>query len=100
MPIIGLGVYQNSSCIPACDAALKYGYRHIDTAQMYRNEGDVGKAVKESGVPREEVFISTCLLIEASALTLTDTSRSDEGHTRFAWVQVDTCNRRAEPSEY
>ena len=39
--------------------ALKIGYRHIDTAQMYGNEKDVGDALKESGVPREEVFLTS-----------------------------------------
>jgi len=62
MPIIGLGVYQNSSCLPACEAALKHGYRHIDTAQMYRNEADVGKAVNESGIDREKIFVTTKII--------------------------------------
>ncbi|PAV17984.1 Aldo keto reductase [Pyrrhoderma noxium] len=62
MPVLGLGVYQNHSCIPACAAALKHGYRHIDTAQMYKNEADVGVAVRESGIPREDVFITTKII--------------------------------------
>ncbi|KAI5117837.1 hypothetical protein M0805_005166 [Coniferiporia weirii] len=59
MPIIGLGVFENDSCLPACEAALKCGYRHIDTAEYYKNEADVGRAVRESGVPRENVFVTT-----------------------------------------
>ncbi|EJD07799.1 Aldo/keto reductase [Fomitiporia mediterranea MF3/22] len=59
MPVLGLGVYQNYACIPACEAALRHGYRLIDTAQMYRNEADVGRAVKDSGIPREEIYITT-----------------------------------------
>jgi len=62
MPVIGLGVYQNSSCVPACEAALRHGYRHIDTAQVYRNEADVGKSVAAAhayGVKREDVFVTT-----------------------------------------
>lgn len=59
MPILGLGVYQNSDCFVACKAALEYGYRHIDTAQAYRNEDQVGAAVKASGVPRDSVFITS-----------------------------------------
>ncbi|KAH8110125.1 Aldo/keto reductase [Phellopilus nigrolimitatus] len=59
MPLVGLGVFQNATCIPACEAALKHGYRHIDTAQMYRNEADVGIAVRKSGIPREEIFVTT-----------------------------------------
>ncbi|KAL5483650.1 hypothetical protein ACEPAI_8883 [Sanghuangporus weigelae] len=59
MPIIGLGVFENDHCIPACNAALKHGYRHIDTAEYYHNEVDVGYAVRESGIPREEIFVTT-----------------------------------------
>ncbi|PCH34577.1 Aldo/keto reductase [Wolfiporia cocos MD-104 SS10] len=59
MPLLGLGVYQNNDCIPACIAALKHGYRHIDSARMYQNEARVGRAVRESGVPREDVFVTT-----------------------------------------
>ncbi|KAI8975823.1 Aldo/keto reductase [Trametes punicea] len=59
LPVIGLGVYQNDDCKPACLAALKHGYRHIDSARMYRNEEQVGQAVRESGVPRGDVFITS-----------------------------------------
>ncbi|KAI0744923.1 Aldo/keto reductase [Earliella scabrosa] len=59
LPLLGLGVYQNDDCKPACLAALKHGYRHIDSAQMYRNEAEVGEAVRESGVPREHIFITS-----------------------------------------
>ncbi|KAL5481166.1 hypothetical protein ACEPAI_10107 [Sanghuangporus weigelae] len=62
MPVLGLGVYQNHDCFPACEAALKHGYKMIDTAQMYRNEADVGRAIKESGVPREDIFITTKII--------------------------------------
>jgi len=66
MPILGFGVYQ----IPAqeeCEAsvlhAIKTGHRLIDTATAYENEEAVGKAIKKSGVPREELFITTKLWI-------------------------------------
>jgi len=59
MPLLGLGVYLNEDCYPACVAALKHGYRHIDTAEMYRNEEGVGQAVRESGLKREEVFVTS-----------------------------------------
>ncbi len=78
MPVIGLGVYQNPNCKPACLAALQSGYRsvsrppliapfltygckirrHIDSARAYRNEAQVGDAVRESGVSRQDIFIS------------------------------------------
>lgn len=59
MPVIGLGVYQNPNCKPACLAALQSGYRHIDSARAYRNETQVGDAVRESGLPRQDVFVTS-----------------------------------------
>jgi len=64
IPILGLGVFQAKSGGEARAAvkwALDAGYRHIDTARIYGNEGDVGAALRESGVPREEVFVTTKL---------------------------------------
>lgn len=64
MPIFGLGTYQTQSGREAKDAvldALHAGYRHIDTASMYGNEKDVGAAIRESGIPREEIFVTTKL---------------------------------------
>ncbi|KAI0936117.1 hypothetical protein AcV5_004338 [Taiwanofungus camphoratus] len=59
MPLLGLGVFRNEDCIPACIAALKYGYRHIDSARLYNNEAQVGQAVRQSGIPRSEVFVTS-----------------------------------------
>lgn len=62
MPILGYGVYQISDqaeCEKCVLDALSVGYRSIDTAQAYRNEEAVGRAIKKSGVPREELFITT-----------------------------------------
>jgi diketogulonate reductase-like aldo/keto reductase len=62
MPMLGLGVWQvpdGPKCVNAVRWALELGYRHIDTAQAYGNEPSVGRALRESGVPREEVFITT-----------------------------------------
>ena len=64
IPRLGLGVYQSRPGMitqRAVRHALNFGYRHIDTAFIYGNESDVGKAVLESGIPREEVFITTKL---------------------------------------
>ena len=64
MPLLGLGVYQTSpgrATEEAVKFALKTGYRHIDTASLYGNEESVGRAVRESGVPREQVFVTTKL---------------------------------------
>jgi diketogulonate reductase-like aldo/keto reductase len=62
IPTLGLGVWQvpdGSECESAVRWALESGYRHIDTAQAYGNEASVGRALRDSGVPREEVFITT-----------------------------------------
>ena len=62
MPMLGLGVWQvpnGPECVNAVRWALESGYRHIDTAQAYGNEESVGTALRDSGVPRENVFITT-----------------------------------------
>jgi 2,5-diketo-D-gluconate reductase A len=62
MPLLGLGVWQitdEAECADAVRAALEAGYRHIDTAQEYGNEESVGRGLRDSGVPRDEVFITT-----------------------------------------
>lgn len=66
MPILGYGVYQVSKeeCERCVLDALKVGYRHIDTAQAYFNEEEVGSAIKRSGVPREDIFLTTKVWIE------------------------------------
>ena len=62
MPMLGLGVWQvpnGPECVNAVRWALELGYRHIDTAQAYGNEESVGRGMRESGVPRDDVFITT-----------------------------------------
>ena len=62
IPLLGLGVWQvpdGPECVNAVRWALEVGYRHIDTAQAYGNEESVGKGLRESGVAREDVFITT-----------------------------------------
>jgi diketogulonate reductase-like aldo/keto reductase len=62
IPRLGLGVYQvppGESTLRAVKYALKIGYRHIDTAWLYGNEIDVGRAIRESCIEREEIFITT-----------------------------------------
>jgi diketogulonate reductase-like aldo/keto reductase len=64
MPRLGLGVYQTppgKTTENAVTWALQAGYRHIDTARVYRNEADVGKAIRESGIPRRSIFLTTKL---------------------------------------
>ncbi|ORY51333.1 2,5-didehydrogluconate reductase [Rhizoclosmatium globosum] len=65
IPSVGLGVYKASpeDTYKTVLAALKAGYRHIDTAAFYQNEPDVGRAIKESGIPRSEIWVTTKLHI-------------------------------------
>lgn len=65
VPVLGLGVWQvpdGRECVDAVRWALEAGYRHIDTAQAYGNEESVGRALRDSGLPRDEVFITTKFL--------------------------------------
>ena len=67
MPILGFGVYQISDaeeCERSVAEALRAGYRLIDTAAAYQNEGAVGKAIKRSGVAREEIVVTTKLWVQ------------------------------------
>lgn len=56
------------TCIQSCTTALKSGYRHIDTAQYYANEDQVGEAVKKSGLPRADVYITSKILSAGSSV--------------------------------
>ena len=66
MPILGYGVYQvtKDECERCVSDALRAGYRHIDTAQSYFNEEEVGNAIQKSGIPRKELFITTKVWVE------------------------------------
>ena len=66
MPILGYGVYQvtKDECERCVSDALRAGYRHIDTAQSYLNEEEVGNAIQKSGIPREELFLTTKVWVE------------------------------------
>jgi 2,5-diketo-D-gluconate reductase A len=85
IPQLGFGVFQikPEETVKATTSALEIGYRHIDTAQMYGNEREVGIAVRESGIPREEVFVTSKLnnnrLERDDILRSFDTSLSELG---------------------
>ena len=69
-PALGLGTYpmQGEQCYEAVRWALDIGYRHIDTAESYHNEDAVGRALADSGIPRDEIFLTTkCGFLDASA---------------------------------
>jgi diketogulonate reductase-like aldo/keto reductase len=61
MPLLGFGTWQikGDDAVRSTSAALEAGYRHLDTATVYGNEGEVGRALAESGVARDEVFVTT-----------------------------------------
>jgi 2,5-diketo-D-gluconate reductase A len=63
MPLLGFGTWQihGDAAYQAVRDALEAGYRHIDTATMYGNEAEVGRALRDSGVPRDDVFVTTKL---------------------------------------
>ncbi len=61
IPALGFGTFRlkGDACASAVTDALKIGYRHLDTAEIYENEADVGRGIQESGVPRGELFLTT-----------------------------------------
>ncbi len=61
IPLIGLGTWdlRGKTCVRMVEQALRLGYRHIDTAEMYGNESEVGEGLRASGVKRGEVFVTT-----------------------------------------
>jgi 2,5-diketo-D-gluconate reductase A len=88
MPILGLGVYQvpTEQTEQVVTDALGLGYRHIDTAAAYGNEAEVGQAIKNSGIPRSELFVTTKLWIQDrpvhdNALRAVETSLAKLGLT-------------------
>jgi 2,5-diketo-D-gluconate reductase A len=66
MPILGFGVFQISpdQTEQAVTDALAVGYRHLDTAEAYQNEEAVGRAIATSGIPRDELFVTTKLWVQ------------------------------------
>lgn len=69
IPAIGFGTarLREEEGVESVRHALETGYRHIDTAQMYRNESEVGEGIRRSGVPREEIFLTTKIVGESLA---------------------------------
>ena len=80
MPLLGFGTWQltGDEATRATTWALETGYRHIDTAMMYRNERQVGEALRHSGVPRDDVFVTTKLPAHESGAELRGIRRSLE----------------------
>lgn len=61
IPILGLGTWEmrGRTCARIVEQALRLGYRHVDTAQVYENERDVGEGIRAAGLPREQIFVTT-----------------------------------------
>ena len=78
MPLLGLGTWQmrGREAYDAVLHALRVGYRHIDTATAYRNEADIGRAIRDSGVPREDIFLTTKLPPDRTGRELSTIERS------------------------
>jgi 2,5-diketo-D-gluconate reductase B len=90
IPAIGLGVMtlKEEACVRTVDAALRMGYRHVDTAQMYGNERETGEGLRASGVKREDVFVTT--KVWHDKLRTGDLERSvDESLARLGLSYVD-----------
>src|ERR1041384_1812330 len=84
IPAIGLGTFalRGRRGYQAMRTALDLGYRHLDTATMYRNEAEVGRAVADSGLPREDVFVTTKMLARAAGR---ERQRSEERRVGKEW---------------
>ncbi|GAB1197929.1 hypothetical protein APSETT444_007235 [Aspergillus pseudonomiae] len=65
IPRLGFGVYRSppTQCVLSTSKALEAGYRHVDTAQFYANEKEVGDAIRASGIPRSDIFVTTKILV-------------------------------------
>ncbi|KAJ7594328.1 NADP-dependent oxidoreductase domain-containing protein [Mycena floridula] len=90
MPLLGFGVYQNYDAKPSTMHALKSGYRHVDSAQVYRNESEVGEAIRDSGdlVKREDLFITTKCVSKTHGYEKT-LKGVDESLVRFGLDYID-----------
>src|SRR4051794_30876355 len=98
MPILGFGVYQITpeQTEQAVTDALAAGYRHIDTAAAYVNEEAVGRAIKASGIPREELFVTTKLWVQDVGQDAM--KRAVETSLATSASTTSTCTRSTSPS--
>ena len=106
MPVLGLGTWENDDhdqCAESVRTALEMGYRHIDTAQIYRNEQAVGRGLAAADVPREEVFLATKIWISKlgadDVIQSTEASLDRLGTDYVDLLYVHWPAREYEPSE-
>jgi diketogulonate reductase-like aldo/keto reductase len=91
IPRLGFGVYRSppSQCVSSVLSALSTGYRHIDTAQFYGNEEQVGEAVRRSGLPRSDVFVTTKILKAQGSVEKTlEKLRGSVRRIGLGWVDL------------
>lgn len=88
MPLLGFGVYQNYTTRDSVLEAFKAGYRHVDSAQAYRNEAGVGEAVRESGIARGDLFITTKCISKTHGYEST-LKGVDESLSKFQFDYID-----------
>lgn len=104
IPCIGFGTWQAEEGDVAYNAvmsALKAGYRHIDTAAIYRNEESVGRAIADSGIPREEIFVTTKLWNKCRSYDLVYSAfERSIGKLGLDYVDLYLIHWPASPSEY
>jgi len=95
MPALGLGTWQNDDpeqCAETVETALELGYRHVDTAQLYRNEAAVGRGIANSRVDRQDVFLATKVWIDrldpagVAESTRDSLERLDTGYVDLLYV--------------
>lgn len=88
VPAMGFGMWpmKGETCRTAVETALEYGYRHIDTAQMYENESAVGQAIADSGVPRDEVFVVMKLLRRKPSTRRCPADRQSGSRSTKYWI--------------
>lgn len=105
MPLVGIGTWrlEGNRGYQAVRHALEVGYRHIDTATMYGNEADVGRALRDSGVPREQIFITTKLPPQRAGQerrTLTESLRALGTEYIDLWLVHWPPSHRANPATW
>ena len=106
IPQLGFGVYRSSvdQCVQSCLTALQCGYRHIDTAQFYGNEKEVGEAVRQSGISRSDVFLTTKILTPGGSVeedyqkcvesvNKLDASDDDSGYVDLFLIHSPNCGK-------
>jgi 2,5-diketo-D-gluconate reductase B len=103
IPIVGLGTWdvRGKTCSRIVEQALRLGYRHIDTAQVYENEREVGEGVRASGIAREQVFVTTKVWwTHFSSGELERSVAESLARLKLGYVDLCCCIGRMRPCRY